>query len=189
MRTRIEAPSALLEAAGVLLEGGGGMLLTTNLNKALFYLDAHSLLEFGKLATNDLYVALEHGPVIEGYNGRLINALEVHSIATQDTDNPNYKPVYLTNPVKPSRLTEAQVKLALGIGKWAHAKSATELENYSHENAAWKMAFKEREGTEIDMRIAMQQLLDADAWMKAEWTEDEKVLLSLTLKEEGFEVW
>ncbi len=49
----------LVDAASVLLEDAGRSLLTTSLNKALFYLDLHSLLETGETVTKAIFVAPE----------------------------------------------------------------------------------------------------------------------------------
>ena len=162
-----EDASALLEAAAVLLEGAEGSLLTTSLNKALFYLDLLALRETGKTVTGETYVALKAGPVIESYRARLISELERNNIAMQDDDNPSYMPVVLLHPVKPKHLDDAVLKIAKDVGRWAKSKQAIELSNFSHENMAWQIAWNggAGQGTKIDLRIAMQQLMDGDPWM------------------------
>jgi Protein of unknown function (DUF4065) len=163
----LEAPSALLEAAAVLLEGAGGSLLTTSLNKALFYLDLHALLESGTTATGETYVALRAGPVVEGYRERLIGELERCRIAMQDDDNPSYMPVILRHPIKPTRLGAEMLAMARTVGRWAASKQAGELSDFSHENAAWRLAWDAGQGSSIDLRLAIQQIADADPWLDA----------------------
>jgi hypothetical protein len=179
MRTtepRREAPSVLLEAAAALLEGAGGSLLTTSLNKALFYLDLHALLETGETATGETYVALRAGPVIEGYRVRLIEELERSRIAMQDDDNPKYMPVVLLHPVKATRLGAEVLALARVIGAWAASKQAGELSDFSHENAAWKLAWDNGagQGSALDLRLAIQQLADDDPWLQEPVSAEEK---------------
>lgn len=165
----LEAPSALLEVAAVVLEGAGGSLLTTSLNKALFYLDLHALLDSGVTATGEVYVALRAGPVVEGYRERLIGELERCRLAMQDDDNPSYMPVILRHPIKPTRLTEEVLALARRVGRWAASKQAGELSDFSHENPAWQLAWDrgKGQGSSIDLRIAIQQIADADPWVDA----------------------
>jgi uncharacterized phage-associated protein len=173
-QSRVEADSSLLEAAAVLLEHAGGQLLTTNLNKALFYFDLHCLLETGKRATDAIYVALRHGPVVESYSTKLIDALEKVNIAMHDDEDPNYKPIVLLHPVEVRRLNETQVALAKHVAEWAKSKTATQLSDYSHDNLGWKAAFERIEGTPINLHLAMQQLADADPWLDESLTADEE---------------
>jgi hypothetical protein len=172
----LEAPSALLEAAALLLEGAGGSLLTTSLNKALFYLDLHALLDTGATATGETYVALRAGPVVEGYRERLIGELERCRIAMQDDDNPSYMPVILRHPIKPTRLGQDLLALARTVGRWAASKQAIELSDFSHENPAWQLAWDRGngQGSSIDLRLAIQQLADADPWLDEPTSPDER---------------
>lgn len=174
-----EAPSALLEAASLLLSEAGGGLLTTNLVKALFYLDIESLLETGKTATNETYVALKAGPVVQDYPTKLIQALEESKLALQEDDNPDYKPVVLLHGVKRKFLSEVQMKILRKIAQWAKTETATAVSVFSHDNPGWVAAWKDGagKGDEIDLRLAMQQLVDDDPWMTQAWTDEEKALL------------
>ena len=173
---RRPAPSALLEAAAALLESAGGSLLTTSLNKALFYLDLAAFLETGETATGETYVALRAGPVIEGYHVRLIEELERNRIAMQDDDNPKYKPVLLLHPVEPTHLRPDVLDLAREIGAWAGSNQAGELSDYSHENPAWRLAWNggAGQGSALDLRIAIQQLGDKDPSIHAPASAEEK---------------
>ncbi len=162
-----EPLSPLLEAAAALLAGAGGSLLTTSLNKALFYLDLHALLETGETATGETYVALTAGPVIESYRVRLIEELERNRIAMQDDDNPAYMPVILLHPPASSHLNPTVQELARKIGAWAKSKKAGELSEYSHQNPAWKLAWNKGagQGSPLDLHLALQQLADEDPWL------------------------
>ena len=174
----IETDSPLLEAAGILLENADGQLFTTHLNKALFYLDAESLLETGKPVTDANYVALKRGPVVENYGLRLVNALAAAQIAMQDDEDPRWKPVILLHRVVPRHMNARQVAMAAKWAKWAKSKTADELSHYSHDNDAWIIAHARGEGSSINLHLAIQQLMDEDPWLKEEATEDEKSALA-----------
>jgi len=177
MREPCEAPSALLESAGVVLESAGRSLGITVLNKALFLLDVQSLLNTGSTATGATrYVALKAGPVVESYSDRLVGELERLAIAMQDDDDPTFKPVTLLRPVKPKFLVEEKLELARRVGKWVRGKTATELSTYLHQNPGWIEAWRggDGQGDEINLRIAMQQLLDDDPWLKEPLNDEER---------------
>jgi hypothetical protein len=172
-----EAPSALLEAASVMLEGADRVLGTTALNKALFYLDLASLLRTGKTATGDTrYVALKAGPVVEGYHARLIAELERLLIAQQDDDDPSFKPVALLHAVRPKFLSQEQRKLAALIARWAKKLGASGVSEFAHKNPGWIEAWADGhgQGREIDMRLALQQLMDEDPWLSEPMSSEEK---------------
>jgi hypothetical protein len=173
---RREAPSPLLEAAGFILESAGGTLLTTQLIKALFYLDCEAILELGAPFTGAIHVALQHGPIVESYNETLLRPLELARIAVQDNEAGMGKPVALTHAVKRKHLTPKQAELARARGFKAKEKNSTEWTSYAHENPGWIAAWRDGDGqgSPINMRIAVQQLLDDDPWMSAPLTETEK---------------
>lgn len=177
LRAEKEASSPLLESAGVVLEHAAKRtLLTTSLNKALFYLDLHALMVTGTTVTKVPFVALKAGPVVESYNERLIRPLESAGIAMQDDDDPRYKPVILTGAVKIVHLSDQHVKLARTAATWASKLNATELSLFSHDNPGWIAAWADGDGIgrRINMRLAMQQILDEDPWLKETLTDDER---------------
>lgn len=160
-----------------MLERAGGSLLTTPLVKALFYLDCRALLETGRTVTGVHYVALKAGPVVENYGAELIDELERHHIALQEDENPDYKPVVLLHPTKHKFLDDRQVALASEVAEWVKGERATALSSFSHRNPGWIAAWEDGfgKGSRIDLRIAMQQLVDEDPWIQEEGaTEEEK---------------
>lgn len=167
----------LMEAAALLIQAAPNhMLLTVNLNKALFYFDLHVLLDTGKTATGAPFVALKNGPVVESYQARLLGGLEHLGLAMQDDDDPNYKPVILTHELNTLHFSEQVQKIAAKVGQWAGNKSARDLIDYSHENAGWLLAYgKDGDGLgrAINMRIAMQQLASDDPWLNEALTDEE----------------
>jgi len=171
-----EAPSALTEAAAIILESAGRSLGITVLNKALFKLDLLALLETGTQATDATYVALKAGPVVQSYGQCLVGELERVAIAMQDDDDPMNKPVTVLHAVKPKFLSREHVRLARSTGEWAKGKTATELSKLFHLNPGWIQAWRDGagQGFEINMRIAMQQVVDDDPWIRAAPTEVEK---------------
>ncbi len=182
-----EAPSALIEAAAIILANAGRSLGITVLNKALFKLDLVALLETGKQATGATYVALEKGPVVESYKRELVGELERLAIAMQDDADDDYggapvgKPVHLLHNVKPKFLDAEVLKLAKEVGAWSKDQNATKVTDFFHKNPGWISAWNDGagQGAEINMHLAMQQLLDEDPWMKQPATEEEKKVLAV----------
>lgn len=161
----------LVEAAAALLEGAGGSLPITSLNKALFYLDLAALLESGATITGTTYLALPAGPVVAKYDKRVVVALESAGIAQQDEAEEGLaKPVCLIEAPARNTLSEAQWLAAHRRGAWAASKTPSELSRLSHENVGWRLAWQaglgaKKPAVKIDLAIAMQQLLDEDAWL------------------------
>lgn len=162
---------ALVEAAAALLEGAGGRLPITSLNKAVFYLELESLLKSGATVTGATFLALPAGPVVAKYDKRLVGALESAGIAQQDeAEDGLTKPVCLIRTPTRELLSETQWQDAHRVGAWAATKSPSELSRLSHENAGWQLAWQaglgvKRPAVKIDLHIAMQQLLSKDPWL------------------------
>ncbi len=160
----------LLEAAAVLLQEAGGSLPITSLNKALFYLDLEVLLHKGETLTQVTYLALPAGPVVAKYTTKLVAALDDAGLAEQDDRGDGSKPVYLTGE-PPQRFVVGPVRaVASRIATWAKRKPASALSRFSHLNEGWKIAFTgglgaRKPAQKINMRIAMQQLIDRDPWL------------------------
>jgi len=67
-----------------LLQGApAGQLNIVVLNKALFYTDLLALRDFGQTITQERYVALPQGPVIDNYAGKIVRALDAAGLAEQ----------------------------------------------------------------------------------------------------------
>lgn len=164
--------SKLVEAATALLEGAGGSLPITSLNKALFYLDLQWLLEHGDTLTGTTYMALKAGPVVAKYEKRVIDALEEFGLAQQDeADDGLSKPVCLVAEPNYVHLTLEQQSVAKRIGAKAAHRSPSWLSEFSHQNTGWRIAWDaglgaKRPAVKVDLRIAMQQLVDEDPWLE-----------------------
>ena len=77
----------LLEAAAALLSAAKDKRLnTTNLNKAVFYLDLFALRYLGAPVTRSAFIALKLGPVVAKYEKRLIKPLMEEGIAVQEEE-------------------------------------------------------------------------------------------------------
>ena len=163
----------LLQAAASILAAAGGRLPITSLNKALFYLDVVSLRDHGVVITGTTYLALPAGPVVAKYEKRLVQALEDAGVAQQDdADDGMTKPVCLVGEVQPTDFSNQQVTLIQRVGAWASKRSASDLSEYSHRNDGWKIAWDQGLGSKlpakpINLRIAMQQILDDDPWLES----------------------
>ncbi len=162
----------LVETAAHILEAAGGSLPITTLNKALFYLDLWALRDNGATITSTTYLALPAGPVVARYDKRLIAALEDAGLAQQDTsdDENTTKPVCLLATPRTTLLTAEQRAMIQQIGRWASEHSARELSEKSHRNDGWRLAWDTGLGAKkpaqpINLRIAMQQILDIDPWV------------------------
>ena len=165
-------PQLLVEAAARLLEAAGGTLPITSLNKALFYLDLFALRDGGAAITGTTYLALPAGPVVAKYEKRLIGGLEEAGLAQQDTsgDETATKPMCLVALLSTDSLTDKQRAMAQNVGRWASKHTATELSDMSHRNEGWRLAWESGLGAKkpaqpINLRIAMQQILDVDPWV------------------------
>lgn len=152
----------------LLLAAPAHRLNAVTLNKALFYLDIAALRDQGETVTHNTYVALEHGPVVAKYQKRLIAALEERGIAKQLEEWDGSKPVTLVSARKP-KLNADTVILALEIARYFSGMSSARASEFSHKNPGWAMAWEESLATgktrPIDLRIAMQQIIEDDPWL------------------------
>lgn len=164
----------LLEATATIVDGAGGRLQITNLNKALFYLDLLSLLNEGQTVTGCVYVARKAGPVLDGYQRRIVTALQQLGVATQEDDGLS-KPVRLVEGVNCESLSRKEIEWATQLGAWARKLSATKMSNFSHDNPGWRLAYREGrgDGSTINLVLAMQQLVEQDPWVKEAATREE----------------
>lgn len=160
----------LTEAAVALLSASPSRrLLTTNLNKALFYLDLSALIDGGRTLTGSAYVALEQGPVVARYQDRLLKPLVEGGLAEQLREG-EAMPVQLIVPKQRYRfLSETDLLAAKRIGDVFGRSTAKWASDFSHANPGWILARKESEVDKrprpINMLVAMQQLADDDEWL------------------------
>lgn len=166
MERLIEATVALLESAP------SQRLQVTNLNKALFYLDLVALRDTGETLTRCRYVALEQGPVVDGYRDKLIPALVKKGLAHQDEVGKE-KPVVLTRAIDSYRFMDDHLRAAAAqVAGYVAGKSAAGISRTSHGNPGWQIAYEHGSGINaspkpINMLVAMQQIMDTDPWMAA----------------------
>jgi uncharacterized phage-associated protein len=160
----------LIEATVALLENAPGRRMqVTNLNKALFYLDLLSLRDKGRTVTDNVYVALEQGPVMNGYQNEL-ETLSRIGLLRQD-DNGMDKPVVLQCGRDTYRYMDDYLRAtAAEVSRRIAAKSATDVSKFSHKNPGWISAYgrgkpNSRGAMPINMRVAMQQVVDDDPWL------------------------
>jgi uncharacterized phage-associated protein len=177
-----ERVDRIVEAAMAILQAAPGQELNiVVLNKQLFYLDLHCLAETGQTATGSPYIALEKGPVIAGYQRKLVDALRERNLAAQRKEavgDYEAKPVKVLKPFASyryldTRAIEAVKQIAAQFQRW----SSTQVSRFSHDNAGWATAwetFQSGGKPDIDMNLAMQQIMEDDEWLNSE--ADEKLL-------------
>ncbi|MEQ1633753.1 MAG: Panacea domain-containing protein [Planctomycetota bacterium] len=140
----------------------------TVLNKALFYADLCALRDLGETITRTGYVALPQGPVLNHYERSLVKKLDVLRLAEQVREGWE-KPLIVRKELETfTLLSPDEVGIAQLVARRIHSKTATWVSEYSHENEAWQLAFRQKTGAPISMTIAMQQVLEDDPWVDAE---------------------
>jgi hypothetical protein len=156
-----EASMALLQAVPA------QQLQIVSLNKALFYLDLIALRDLGHTVTEQTYVALPKGPVVENYPNRVVKAL-VNSGYAEQLKIGNARPLHVVKPYE-VKLEREVLGVAADIGRFFSRFTSSFLSDYSHHNPGWILAFQRyvegRPAHPINMRIAMQQLEPEDEWM------------------------
>lgn len=159
-RTRVvEAAMAILQATAARQLG------ITVLNKALFYADLCALRDLGETITRSGYVALPQGPVLNHYERALIRRLDRLGLAEQTTDGWEKPLVVRCELDSYEMLSREEVGIAQLVARKIHGKTASWVSDYSHENAGWISAFRQRTGSSIDLLVALQQILEDDPWM------------------------
>jgi len=168
----------LIDAALRLLSKAEGEMQRTNLNKALFYLDLFWLRDHGVTLTGAKYVALRNGPVVDDYRDSLIKPLLASGLVGEHA-------IVLAPTVvaKPLRLIEGAVELPEIeperdrvfeiVAQFASTRTAVAISEVAHKNLGWVAAEKEGEGTEINMLLALDQVMDDDPWLDEEPSPDE----------------
>lgn len=177
-----EKGERLLEAAAAVLNAAPDHRLNAVvLNKALFYLDLASLRDRGATVTQNSYIALQNGPVVAKYEQRLIRQLESRGIAKQISEWDGAKPILLESCPQHFQFVDADALiLASAVTSFFALATSRQASNYSHENPGWELAWHEfqRTGkpTAINMRIALQQIIEDDPWMITPLRDDDELL-------------
>jgi len=171
VRPMAKANDKLIEATMALLQAAPDMRLNAVvLNKALFYLDLLALHELGQPVTGQKFIAMPQGPYVDKFQKRVVRALEENGWADQVEDE-KAKPVVVRQPMAAFRsLSEREVELAKKVAEKIAPLTSKRASDFSHDNLAWKIAYAEGLATgkgakAIDMRIAMQQVGEADPWL------------------------
>jgi hypothetical protein len=174
-RRLIEAASAVLNAAP------DHRLNTVVLNKALFYLDLASLRDRAETITGNSYIALQQGPVVAKYNQRLIGEIEAQGIAKQVSEWDGSKPVLLESCPEHFQFVDADALILVSaVTSYFSGLSSRQASDFSHENPGWQLAWDtyRRTGrpTAVNMRIALQQIVEDDPWMDLPLLNDDEIL-------------
>ena len=171
----IEAAAAVLNAAPL------RRLNTVVLNKALFYLDLASLRDRGQTVTGNSFIAIQQGPVVAKYPQRLISQLQDRGIARQISEWDGSKPVLLENCPSHFEYIDADtLLLANAVTSYFAEGTSRQASEYSHENPGWRLAWNQYRRTgkpcAINMRIALQQIVEDDPWLDRPMMNDDEIL-------------
>ena len=171
----IEAASAVLNAAP------NRRLNTVVLNKALFYLDLASLRDRAETITGNTYIAIQQGPVVAKYPQRLIGQLEARGIGRQITEWDGSKPVLLEVCPQHFKYVDSDAMILVSaVTTYFADGTSRQASEYSHENPGWRLAWNEfrRSGKPcpINLRVALQQIVEDDPWMDWPLLNDDEIL-------------
>ena len=171
----IEAAVAVLNAAPF------RRLNTVVLTKALFYLDLASLRDRGQTVTGNSFIAIQQGPVVAKYPQRLISQLQDRGIARQISEWDGSKPVLLENCPSHFEYIDADtLLLANAVTSYFAEGTSRQASEYSHENPGWRLAWNQYRRTgkpcAINMRIALQQIVEDDPWLDRPMMNDDEIL-------------
>ena len=184
-----EKSERLIEAAAAILNAAPDRRLNAVvLNKALFYLDLASLRDRGDTVTHNSYIALQNGPVVAKYQQRLIEQLESRGIAKQISDWDGSKPVLLESCPEHFQYVDADtLVLASAVTAFFAPATSRRASDFSHENPGWEIAWNEYRRTGkpgvINLRIALQQIIEDDPWMDTPLLDDDELLAAADVAE------
>lgn len=162
----------LMEATMAVLQSSPDRQLNiVVLNKALFYLDLYALRDLGQAITEQEYVALPQGPVVDGYRSAIIRPLTEAGLAEQLQVN-KAKPVRVVKQLaRWDHLSGTELSIAQQVGASFTPLTSTAVSRFSHENPGWRLAYRSYVPggpfPRINMRLALQQLCedDDDPWL------------------------
>lgn len=190
-------PNRLMEASMALLQGAPeGQLKIVVLNKGLFYLDLFALRDFGRTITEQPYVALPAGPVVDSYQIKLVGALERAGLAEQ-LQIGRSRPLRVRRQISTfDHLSDTELLLAKELAKVFSPLTSTLISDVSHRNPGWILARKKsvegRPAVQINMNIAMQQIAwlpedEDDEWMAS--APDERIAHELERAKDAVLPW
>ena len=179
----------LVEAAAAVLSAAPERRLNAVvLNKVLFYLDLASLRDRGETVTQNSYIALVNGPVVAKYEQRLIRQLESRGIAKQTAEWDGAKPIVLESCPEHFQYVDADTfNLVAAVTKFFATATSRQASEYSQENPGWEIAWNDFQRTgkpaPINMRIALQQIVEEDPWMDTPLLDDDEMLAAADVGE------
>lgn len=177
-----EKSARLIEVASAVLNAAPEHRLNTVvLNKALFYLDLAAFRDRAETLTGNAYVALQQGPVVAKYDQRLIGELEAQGIAKQVSEWDGSKPVLLESCAEHFQFLDADALILVSaVTSYFSGLSSRQASDFSHENPGWQLAWdtyrRTRKPTAVNMRIALQQIVEDDPWMDLPLLNDDEIL-------------
>jgi hypothetical protein len=177
-----EKNARLIEAASAILNCAPDRRLNAVvLNKALFYLDLASLRDRASTATANSYIAIQQGPVVAKYPQRLIQALEAQGIARQLSEWNGSKPIVLEKcPEQFIFLDSDALALIAKVTGYFSDLTSRAASEYSHDNPGWQSAWNSYRRTgrpaPINLRVAMQQIIEDDPWMETPLIDEDELL-------------
>jgi uncharacterized phage-associated protein len=178
MMDSAEKRERLIEAAAALLSAlDNKEMQITNLNKALFYLDLYALRDLGRPVTHAPFMALQQGPVVAKYKQRLIGEMTKAGLAEQGQVG-DAMPVRLLKEPEFKFVTAEERAIAKEIAQDISRMTAAAVSRLSHKNPGWKLAYDSGmkatgKALAINLRIALQELAEADPWLKQPLTAQE----------------
>lgn len=177
-----EKRERLIEAASAILNVAPNRRLNAVvLNKALFYLDLASLRDRAATITGNTFIGLPQGPVVAKYPQRLIGELESRGIAKQISEWDGSKPILLESiPQHVQYLDADALNLVAAVTSYFAGATSRQASDFSHDNPGWQLAWNEYRRTgrpcAINIRVAMQQIIEDDPWMDAPLLGDDEML-------------
>ncbi|MGZ0167679.1 MAG: Panacea domain-containing protein [Planctomycetales bacterium] len=177
-----EKSERLIEAASAVLNAAPDRRLNAVvLNKALFYLDLASLRDHAETITGNTYIALQRGPVVAKYQQRLIGQLESRGIGKQISEWDSSKPILLESCPEHFNFVDADALILVSaVTSYFANATSRQASDYSHENPGWQLAWNEYGHTGrpsvVNMRVALQQIVEDDPWMDLPLLDDDEIL-------------
>ena len=112
---------------------------------------------------------------------RLIKPLEERGIARQISQWNGSKPIVLEGSPKHFEFLDSDALLTIAdVTNFFADATSKSASDFSHMNLGWKLAWDryQREGNPaaVNMRIAMQQIVESDPWMRVPLSSDEEIL-------------
>jgi hypothetical protein len=177
-----EKRERLIEAASAVLNVAPNRRLNAVvLNKALFYLDLASLRDHAATVTSNTFIGLPQGPVVAKYPQRLIGELESRGIAKQVSEWDGSKPILLKSIPQHFQFLDADaLNLVAAVTSYFANVTSRQASDFAHDNPGWQLAWNECRRTgrpcAVNMRVAMQQIIEDDPWMDSPLLNDDEMM-------------